>query len=473
MSEAVRARPAVSQQFGSAMVSDGSRLFQGIVQRDLHLNQHPERPETPPKPTAVIPFNRDTDFIQRDTILDQLHRVCSEPASRTALVGLGGVGKSQIAIEYTYRVRDRSPETWVFWIHASSAARYEQSFRDIADHLKLPGRRSPQTNIFQLLYVWLRGEKSGKWVLILDNVDEAGFLLHNPASNGDGQQHRSDGRSQPLVSYLPTCQHGSILITTRSRDVASKLAESRNTITVDPMNQAEAITLAKEKLGKPDRQGDIEAIESLVYTLEYMPLAIVQATAYISQRAPRCSVRQYLEKFTQSDRKRASLLDYEAGQLRRDGEAKNSIIITRQISFDHIRQTRPSAANLLSLMSFCDRQGIPESLLRASDEKEGTTNRPAQYRRSPALDDLGNDQESSDEDVESDSSIDDEFETDVSSLRDYSFISAVEDGKTFEMHSLVQLATKRWLEAEGQQEKWKSEFIHRLDVQLPTGAYEN
>ncbi|KAK8071290.1 hypothetical protein PG997_011493 [Apiospora hydei] len=482
MSDSVRERPTASQQqFGNATATDGSQVFQGSasgnVTMNLTHNHHysaPERPETPPKPTAIIPFNRDRDFVQRDTILDQVHRSCSDPASRTALVGLGGVGKSQIAIEYAYRVREQSPETWVFWVHASNPARYEQSFRDIADYLKLPERKNSQSNIFQLLYNWLRGEKSGRWILILDNVDAAGFLLHNPPDH-DGQRDGSDSRSQPLVSYLPTCQHGSTLITTRSRDVASKLAESRNTITVDPMNQAEAITLAKEKLGKPDRQGDIEAIESLVDTLEYMPLAIVQATAYISQKAPRCSVRQYLEKFTQSDRKRATLLDYEAGQLRRDGEAKNSIIITWQISFDHIRQTRPSAADLLSLMSFCDRQGIPESLLRASDEKEGATSRPAQYRRSPALGGLGSDQESSDEDVELDSSIDDEdeFETDVSSLRDYSFISAVGDGKTFEMHSLVQLATKRWLEAEGQQEKWKSEFIHRLDVQLPTGAYEN
>ncbi|KAK8120307.1 hypothetical protein PG999_004427 [Apiospora kogelbergensis] len=469
MSEAVRARPAVSQQFDSAVVSDGSRLFQGIVQGDLHLNQ---RPETPPKPTALIPFNRDRDFVQRDTILDQIHRICSGPASRTALVGLGGVGKSQIAIEYAYRARDRSSETWVFWVHASSATRYEQSFRDIADYLKLPGRTNPQTNIFQLLYDWLRGENSGRWVLILDNVDAADFLLHNPAGHSE-QRDGADSQSQPLVSYLPNCQHGSILVTTRSKHAALTLAEERDIIAVDPMHQVEAMTLAQKKLERLDKQGDIETLKLLVQTLECMPLAIVQASAYISQRAPRCSVRQYLEKFAQSDRKRATLLDYEAGQLRRDGEAKNSIIITWQISFDHIRQTRPSAANLLSLMSFCDRQGIPESLLRASGEKEGATSRPAQYRQSPALDGSGSDQESSDEDVESDSSIDDEFETDVSSLRDYSFISAVEDGKTFEMHSLVQLATKRWLEAEGQQEKWKSEFIHRLDVQLPTGAYEN
>src|SRR5204862_4047757 len=103
----------------------------------------------------------------------------------------------------------------------------------------------------------------------------------------------------------------------------------------------------------------------LAAALEYMPLAIVQAVAYISQRAPRFSVRQYLEEFRKSDRKKTNLLNYYDGvHLRRDWEAKNSIIITWQISFDYIRQTRPSAANLLSLMSFYDCQGIPEGLLR-------------------------------------------------------------------------------------------------------------
>ncbi|KAK8131610.1 hypothetical protein PG984_008048 [Apiospora sp. TS-2023a] len=214
------------------------------------------RHETPPKPTAVIPFNRDRDCVQRDTILDQVDRLCSEPALRVALVGLGGVGKSQIAIEYANRVRDRSPETWVFWVDASSAASYEQRFREIAEYLKLPRRRNPQSNIFQLLYDWLRGDKSGRWVLILDNVDEVEFL-HIPADH-DGQRDGSEGRSQPLVSYLPHCQHGSILITTRSKHAALTLAEERGIITVDPIHQVEPTALAHEHPGTLDKQRDIE-----------------------------------------------------------------------------------------------------------------------------------------------------------------------------------------------------------------------
>ncbi|KAI3337989.1 hypothetical protein F4824DRAFT_460819 [Ustulina deusta] len=469
MSEAVRER----QQFGNTSVTDGSQSFQGIAHGDVAMNltQHHyaalERPETPPKPTAVIPFNRDEDFVQRGTVLDQVHYLGGKSASRTALVGLGGVGKSQIAIEYAFQIRERSPETWVFWVHASNAARYEQSFRDIADYVKLPERRNTHSNIFQLLYNWLRSEKSKKWVLILDNVDEASFLLDRPADHGDGQRKDSGGQSiQPLASYLPHCQHGSILITTRSKHEALKLVELCNIVAVQPMSQADAVALAQNKLRKLTKQEDIESIKTLAKTLEYMPLAIVQATAYILRRDPRCSIRQYLEKFRQSDQKKASLLNYKDGQLRRDQEAKNSIIITWQLSFDHIRNTRPSASDLLSLMSFCDRQGIPESLLRASGKDAFIQSN--QRQQSPNIDNRGNDDECTDGEIESESSADD-----ISALRDYSFISITENGLMFGMHGLVQLATRRWLEAKGQQERWKNEFISRLCAQLPTGEYEN
>jgi hypothetical protein len=59
-----------------------------------------ERPETPPLPFAAIPFSRDPDFVNRVDILDQVDQRCSEPAARVALVGLGGVGRSQLGIGF-------------------------------------------------------------------------------------------------------------------------------------------------------------------------------------------------------------------------------------------------------------------------------------------------------------------------------------------------------------------------------------
>lgn len=228
------------------------------------------------------------------------------------------------------------------------------------------------------------------------------------------------------------------------------------------MDEAHAVALFERKLStKSDREDTVE----LVAALEFMPLAVVQAAAYIGQRAPRCSVRQYIEKFQKTDRSKTSLLTHEAGHLRRGRDAKNSIIIAWQISFDYIQQERPSAADLLSLMSFFDRLGIPEDLLRSGGE---TRNRYG---------DLDNPDSNSDrrdeEDSGSETSVTDEFEDDILMLRNYSFIFVSKDETTFGMHRLVQLATRKWLEAHRQLERWKQQYIKSLCAVFPAGKYEN
>ena len=363
-----------------------------------------------------------------------------------------------------------SPQTWVFWVHASNAARFEQSFQDIANTVNLAGRKSPEADIFQLVHDWLRDNRKGGWVLILDNVDDASFLVETRGTCSDGQSNnKGSGSSRPLVTYLPQCLNGSIVITTRSNSAALKLVEKRDIIPVGPMGTADALALLDRKLGWHDEGNDAA---ELVAALEFMPLAIVQAAAYITQRIPRYSVREYLQDFRKSDPKRVSLLRYEGGQLRRDWEANNSILITWQISFNCIQKIRPSAAELLSLMSFFDPQGIPETLLRSrseqriswKDQKEGNNITLADDDTDYVIDH---------EDDNSQASVNDGFEDDILTLRHYSFISANKDDITFEMHRLVQLATREWLQVHGQQERWQQLFIKNLDAEFPTGEYEN
>ena len=287
-------------------------------------------------------------------------------------------------------------------------------------------------NIVQLVRDWLRDPRHGPWLLILDNLDNA-YLRSKPAA-----RHKNEKEVDHLSETHN--EHGWVLLTTRSRSVALKLVEEKDIITVEPMSPSEAVALLKKKLGPIEGGEDSEA---LVAALEWMPLAIVQTGAYIAQRAPRYCVRQYLEEFRQSDRKKMSLLDHEGGQLRRKQEAQNSIIITWQISFNHIRQTQLSATNLLSLMSFFDRQRIPEALVRQQascranrngpekpDEQDGHVIKEAEKKKA------WNCKE------------DDSFEDDVLILKNYSFLS-VETNQTFAMHALVQLATRKWLTANG------------------------
>ncbi len=353
----------------------------------------------------------------------------------------------------------------MLWAHAGSTARFEQSFRDIADYIEISGRQDPKANVFQLVHNFLRDGKSRRWLLILDNVDNPDLLSEAGDAGQRGQGTEVDGeRRQPILAYLPQSQNGSILITSRSKDVALKLVEEKDIVAVQPMAAAHALSLFERKLGPLD-QGDDTA--ELAAALEFMPLAIVQAAAYISQRSPRCSVQRYLVDYRKSDRKKTSLLNYEGGQLRRDWEAQNSIIITWQISFEHIRRKRPSASNLLSLMSFFDRQGIPEVLVRNRAEI-GNGHRSQEDRDEHD----GREEEEDNEDNASEHSKDDGFEDDVQTLRDYSFLSVSTDG-TFEMHALVQLATRKWLEANGKLEHWKQCYIKNLSAAFPTGEHEN
>ena len=304
------------------------------------------------------------------------------------------------------------------------------------------------------MYNWLRDRKNGKWILILDNVDDAD-ILYRVLEHQGLTDHENSRASRPLREYLPQSQNGSILITSRSKDSALMLVGQRDIIMIEPMDETHAVALFEKKLGKQDESQDMA---ELAAALEYIPLAIVQAAAYISDPDQGCSVRQYLHKFQKSDRMKMHLLSYEEGQFRRDWDAKNSLLITWQISFDCIRQIRPSAAELLSLMSFFDRQGIPEALLRDRQEKAKQSGR-----------DDGNDEE----DSKSQFSVTDEFADDILMLQRYTFISISVDRVSFKMHSLIQLATRRWLEVHGELEKWRQQYIKILNSEFPTGEYEN
>ena len=197
----------------------------------------------------------------------------------------------------------------------------------------------------------------------MDNVDDDELLRRPSATSTETQANaHSHACTQPPLRYLLESSTGSIIITSRNKGVALEITgNTTDLIDVQPMNMTEALVLLSNKLDIDTQSPDMMR---LVEELEYMPLAIVQAASYIIHHSPRCSVSQYLEKLQKSDHHATMLLNHEAGHIYRDWEAKNSILLTWQISFGHIRRIKQPAADLLSLMSFFDRQGIPEYSLR-------------------------------------------------------------------------------------------------------------
>jgi tetratricopeptide (TPR) repeat protein len=352
----------------------------------------------------------------------------------------------------------------VFWVHASNAARFEQSFRDMADRVKIAGRRDSQANIFKLVHDWLCDCKQ-RWLLVLDNVDDARFLLDVQANvNGQGQTTSTPVIRKPLREYLPHCERGSILITTRNKEAALRLVEQCDIVSVEPMDEAQALALFEKKL---KAQGDDSDVAKLAAALEYMPLAIVQAAAYISKRARLFSVAKYLEDLRKSESRQLRLLTHDEGQLRRDWEARSAIALTWLISFEYIEQTQPGAADLLSLMSFFDRQGIPEALLRPCRER-------AEAQTNQGEEDNGSNDELED-DMSQSSAGDSEFRfsDDIAVLQDFCFDSVDTAGTSFRMHALVQLSMRKWLEDNSKLERWKQQFVSNLRKAFPTGEYEN
>ncbi|KAI2767182.1 hypothetical protein DTO012A8_7599 [Penicillium roqueforti] len=236
------------------------------------------RPETPPSPLSTIPFPRDPNFVSRDILLHRIHEKSSLPGSRIALVGLGGVGKSQLAIEYGYRVRFESPATWVFWVHASNEARFEQGFRDIANQVKVLGCQDPKVNIFGLVENWLGDDKRGKWLLILDNVDDNQLLCpFSVAKNEDQKNSRTDTLTKPLWEYIPKSRNGSVIITSRTKEVALKIVDHKDLIEVKPMEQSEALELLQKNLDQPDES---QEGQQLVNALELMPAVTAKQQRY-------------------------------------------------------------------------------------------------------------------------------------------------------------------------------------------------
>lgn len=328
------------------------------------------------------------------------------------------------------------PQTSVFWVHASNAARFEQSYRDIADRLDLPGRMDASTDILKLVSQWLSDRTNGQWLMILDNADDDGIFF-DPKSRPEGDA--STGEAQPgklpLIASIPQTENGSVIVTSRSLISAMSLVGARdNVLRVGPMDEADALELLKSRVTFED------ALESgaktLVKALEYIPLAITQAGAYIRMIEKRITISTYLQMLNESEANQATLLDKnDVKDLRRDHSSQRAVSATWQISFAQIRETLPIASDLLALMSMFDRQGIPEHLLRKKMSRL-------------------------------------QFEDAVATWLAFSLVWEEIGQQAFEMHRLVQASMRKWLEMNDQLEKWIETSTEVMATEFPEADYK-
>lgn len=85
---------------------------------------------------------------------------------RVAIVGLGGVGKTQIALEFAYQLRERQPDCSVFWIPVMNVESMLEAYLEIGKQLQVPNLKQEKADVQKLVQHRLSQESSGRWLLL-------------------------------------------------------------------------------------------------------------------------------------------------------------------------------------------------------------------------------------------------------------------------------------------------------------------
>ena len=267
--------------------------------------------------------------------------------------------KSQISIEYCYRYKESHPDAHVLWVYGGNIARFYQGYKRIAQLLEIPGWDDPEASILELVCSWL-SSTANPFLLVIDNADNIEHWWPGKYKSGGSL----DDPSSNLSKYLPSgLDNSHVLITTRDNRVASRLAREAKPITIQPMSDDEAESLFLSKLGDEKSKFDEAEIRSLIEELDHLPLAVSQAAAFIQENG--ISIADYTNALRGEDAE--EFLHEELDDSRRDEESVNSVFRTWKLSHDQIKQQKPRAAELLSLLAMFDRQSVPKSLLKVPE----------------------------------------------------------------------------------------------------------
>jgi tetratricopeptide (TPR) repeat protein len=345
------------------------------------------------------------------------------------IYGLGGCGKSALALEFAYRTLVRHARHMVFWVPAISQESFELAYRDIGVRLSVPGITEDNADIRKLVKDALSSESLGDWLMIVDNADDSGVLL---------ETIHNDPRSARLSDYLPHSRRGTILFTTRSRKVAGDLTPS-SVLGLNDISKAEARQLLARRLIKQALLDDETDVDKLLTILTYLPLAIVQAAAFINNND--ISVSRYIALFQHTSTE-SELFSERFEDPSRYREMDSTVAKTWHISFDQIQRQDRLAAEYLSFMACIDRIDIPQSLLPPGGSL-------VQQVRA------------------------------LGTLAGYAFITERQQTahefnqeRFFNMHRLVHMASAWWLDGHNERETWAGRAVARLEELVPYGGHE-
>lgn len=312
-----------------------------------------------------------------------------------------------------------NPDVSIFWVHASNAHRFRESYANIAKACNVSGINGPAANVLLLVKEWLEAQHQSRWLLILDNADDSELFFSDRKNAFSATETESDSEDDKLVQYLPDCHQGCMLLsTTRNMNAAVDLCRGGNPIEVPRVTSNEAYQLLRSILPGEISTTDASALFS---RLDHLPLALAQAASFIKKR--RITVRNYVDRLDEGDSKFVGLLNEPFQIEGRDSRAPHAVTATWIISFEQIERTDKVASDILSFLGVLHFQAIPKTLIEHyyrelyPNERENST--------SSAL-------------LEA-----------LDLLRSFSLISEG-TGQDISMHRLVQLVIQKWLIAKKQ-----------------------
>ena len=253
--------------------------------------------------------------------------------------------------------------------------------------------------------------KDRVWLMIIDNVDDTSTFSRSSGLPHDYQIATRNSVLGNLACVIPKFPHGKVIFISRNKQIVLQLTDHGLTLQVPKMTREEALSLFDRRTGSDtlcrEKQDDLKARYELLEVLGYLPLAITQASAYI--QANSLSARAYLDLYNDNPDARARLLGKDFIDSWGDGDRLRAVAKTWALSFDQIKKQSPPAAELLSSMSLFDGKGIPKGLLKTKQRD----------------------------------TID--FNEDLGLLKAYSMIESDSSNEYFNVHGLIQLATRQWM----------------------------
>ncbi|KAB8075089.1 violaceus kinesin [Aspergillus leporis] len=368
----------------------------------------------------MVPFRKNSRFVGREEEITSIERLImqQEGPGKIAIYGLGGVGKTQIALELAYRIRFRDPECSIFWIPCTSYESVEQAYINIS--LKLGTIVGKPAEAKEQVKTCLSQEGAGKWLLIFDNADNMDMWIQTTTG------------ALVLTDFLPQSEQGHVLFTTRNRKLAVKLASSHVVPVSEPDEETGIRILEKSLIRKNLHNSDVTI--PLLKQLAFLPLAIIQASAYINENC--LDPSQYLKLLQDQEPNVVELLSENFEDEGRYAEIQNPIITTWVVSFTQIQRIDQLAADYLLLMACLDFCNIPETLLPSSTSHK---------RKTDAL----------------------------GLLSAYSFINIQAEDMLLSLHRLVYLAARNWMRKTSLFVPWIQRATTQLSVAFPSHDHRN